>query len=137
MLGEQIGKIKNKTIRVEYDIKEIDATDILTSLNILGKEGWELVYLDWMPRFAAWGSIRGVFKRVNREGNMDTTLEEQLVGPCWVCGEYHKRKTVGEYLYFNDLLVCTKHKGADKWYNGALELAAEKLDCMGLGGGVT
>ena len=47
--------------------------------------------------------------------------------PCWVCGKVHKRLHVNNYYYFGNHLVCSNHKGAKEWYNGAIELGKEKL----------
>ena len=58
---------------------------------------------------------------------MENESEKELLLPCWVCGKRWERRAVKHYLYFNQMLVCSNHKGARKWYKGALELANERL----------
>lgn len=54
-------------------------------------------------------------------------LEEEKVQPCEVCGKVWRRKDAKKWLYFRGMLVCADHPGAEKWYQGALQLMEESL----------
>ena len=54
-----------------------------------------------------------------------TSLE--FLQPCWVCGKIWQRKDSEKWYYFNEILICKCHDGADEWFSGARKLAMERL----------
>jgi len=57
-------------------------------------------------------------------------LEEEDLMPCWVCDKVWKRKAADSWYYFDGMLVCKSHDGANEWFSGALRLSAVKLSFL-------
>ena len=56
----------------------------------------------------------------------NTSISEESVPPCWVCGKVWQRKDTDEYAYFQEIVIRLNHKFAHKWYNAAIKLAEQK-----------
>jgi hypothetical protein len=62
---------------------------------------------------------------MNEDNRFDPTKEKVI--PCFICGKVWTRAEFDQWVYFNGTLVCKSHPGAQKWYDGAVEMMEEKL----------
>ena len=38
------------------------------------------------------------------------------VGPCKICGAFHKRSNGDDWYYHKEIVVCSHHHGVKEWY---------------------
>jgi hypothetical protein len=58
-----------------------------------------------------------------------TTLANETIPGCKICGKIWKRKETDNYYYHDSVgVVCRNHKGVEEWYNELFKNMVQELE---------